>query len=138
MRSRIIFSLVISILILQAQSQNIGAKADSLYRVKNYKAAASMYVWAASLNEFRINKASSYYNAACSYALSGNKDSAFISLKKAAELGWNNKSHLKKDTDLQSLHGEKQWKKIVKSIKEPKNWSGDPLKAQLITTDINN
>jgi tetratricopeptide (TPR) repeat protein len=138
MSYRIFLLLIISSLCFHVQSQNIGAKADSLYGAKNYKAAAPMYVWAASLNEFRSNKASSYYNAACSYALTGNKDSAFIYLKKATELGWNNKTHLQKDTDLDILHGDKQWKKIVKSIKEPKNWSGDPLKARLVTSDITN
>lgn len=135
---RFLLSLLISIVYLDAYSQNIGAKADSLYRAKNYKAAAPMYVWAAQLNEFRSNKASNYYNAACSYSLSGNKDSAFISLKKATELGWNNKTHLKKDTDLESLHNDRQWKKIVRSIKEPKNWSGDPMKTKLVTSDIDN
>ncbi|MFL5809874.1 MAG: TPR end-of-group domain-containing protein, partial [Flavisolibacter sp.] len=118
--------------------QDIGRRADSFYHAKDFKNAAPTYVWAASLNEFRTSKANSYYNAACSYALAGQKDSAMFYLLMAKELGWNNKTHMLKDTDLESLRDEKQWKKLVKSMKETENWSGDPLKAQLITTDIAN
>jgi hypothetical protein len=121
---------------LCAGAQNIGARADSLYNAKDYHAAAPTYVWAANLNEFRGAKASSYYNAACCYALTGSKDSAFICLEKAKEFGWTNKSHLMSDADLNSLHEEREWKKFTKNMKAQNTWSSNPKKAELITTDI--
>ena len=132
---------VLSIVVLLGftlSAQNIKAKADSLYQAKNFSSAAPLYLRAASLTEFKTSKAGNYYDAACCFALSNNPDSAFFYLKKAKELGWNNKTHLLKDGDLVSLHGTKQWKKFVKSMKEQKNWTDDPLKANLVTTDITN
>jgi len=121
-----------------APAQNIKARADSFYQVKNYVAAAPTYLWAASLAEFKGVKASCYYDAACCYALSGKSDSAFDCLNKANELGWTNKTHLLKDSDLNSLHGTPQWNKFTDSMKEPKNWTDDPRQANLVTTDITN
>jgi hypothetical protein len=132
---------VLSIVVLLGftlSAQNIKAKADSLYQARNFSSAAPLYLQVASLTEFKTSMASNYYDAACCFALSNNSDSAFFYLKKAKELGWNNKTHLLKDEDLTTLHGTKQWKKFVKSMKEQKNWTDDPLKANLVTTDITN
>lgn len=119
-------------------AQSFARKADSLYKTKNYVASAPLYVQAAITAEFKRAAASHYYNAACSYALAGDKENAFDMLEKAIAAGWNNKTHVLKDTDLGILHNDKQWKKILKSIKEINTSSNDPLKAQLITTDIHN
>ncbi|HMJ48743.1 MAG TPA: DUF2268 domain-containing putative Zn-dependent protease [Ferruginibacter sp.] len=121
-----------------ASAQNITAKADSLYNAKQFVACGPLYVKAAGLSEFKGTMASNYYNAACCYAMAGNKDSAFLLLKKAVDLGWNNKSHLLKDTDLLGLHNEKSWSELVESIKEINAWTGDPTQAKLVTTDIIN
>ena len=126
------------LMVFGLSAQNIKAKADSLYQVKNFSAAAPLYVWAASLTEFKSSQASNYYDAACCFALSSNPDSAFAYLKKAKDQGWNDKTHLLKDADLESLHGSKQWKKLVRSMEEQKNWTDDPLKAKLVTEDITN
>ena len=121
-----------------ASAQSPAAKADSLYRAKNYAQAAPLYLEAASLAEFRNAGASHYYNAACCYALTGDKKNAFSCLAKARSLGYNNREHVMKDTDLESLHDGKQWKKLLRSMKEEKTWSDDPMKAKLVTTDITN
>jgi hypothetical protein len=131
--------LIASIIFLnKAFTQNFKAKADSLYYSKNYASAAPLYLQTALRSEFKVAKGENYYNAACCFALSGNQDSAFAYLKMAKEFGWNNKTHLLKDSDLNSLHASHRWKKLVRSMKETKTWTNDPMKAQLVTTDISN
>ena len=135
---RLILSLGVTLLSIVAYGQKIAAKADSFYRAKAYEVAGPMYITAAEVAEFRGTRASHYYNAACSYSLAGKKDSALMFLKKAIDLGWNNKTHLLKDTDLVLLHDTPEWRSLVDTMKEPKNWSDNPLQAKLITTDIAN
>ena len=88
---------------------------------EDFVAAAPVYVWAASLGEFKGMRASSYYDAACCFALSNQPDSAFKYLSKAKDLGWSNKTHLLKDSDLSSLHGTQQWDEFTNSMTEQKN-----------------
>jgi tetratricopeptide (TPR) repeat protein len=53
-----------------------------------------------------------HYNLACSYALVGNKRDAFLMLRKAVGLGYKDFSHIRRDTDLRSLHGEPDFEAI--------------------------
>jgi len=99
------------VVVSKSYCQNFKRKADSLYQVKNYSDAAPLYLKAASFEEFKATRASDYYDAACCFALAANSDSAFTYLKKATQLGWNDKEHLLKDGDLSSLHSEKEWKR---------------------------
>jgi uncharacterized protein YjaZ len=135
---RILFLVITNLIGVACFAQNIKARADSLYQAKNFAAAAPVYLWVASLAEFKGTKAGSYYDAACCFALSNQPDSAFKYLNSAKELGWSNKTHLLKDTDLSPLHGTKQWEEFTNSMSEQKNWTDDPLKANLVTSDITN
>ena len=47
-----------------------------------------------------------YYNLACSYALLARKKEALVTLRKAVEFGYADFTHMRKDQDLKSLHGE--------------------------------
>jgi len=123
---------------MPASAQSSKREADSLYKAKNYAAAAPAYVRAALEAHFKVSSAGNFYDAACSFSMSGQPDSAFTYLSRAIKNGWNNKTHLLKDSDLASLYSKKQWKKLVGSIKQKKTWTNDPLKAQLITSDIDN
>jgi hypothetical protein len=136
MYQKLLITLFVAFNITNGAAQNIKAKADSLYGAGNYAAAAPAYLRAASLSYFKVTMADNYYNAACCFALTGKKDSALTYLRKAVQSGWNNKKHLVKDGDLTSLHGDKQWKKLIRSVKQPKTWTSDPSKAKLITSDI--
>ncbi|WP_207432972.1 DUF6624 domain-containing protein [Sabulibacter ruber] len=102
------------------------------YQAKDYKGSGQLY------DQFlKTGKATStdYYNAACSWALAGDKNKAFTYLNQAVTKGWENKSHLQKDTDLASLHTDKRWAKLVQDLdaklaKLEANYN-KPLKAQL-------
>lgn len=55
----------------------------------------------------------SAYNAACGYALSGQKDEAIDWLELSVKSGYADFDHLRKDTDLDGLRGEKRYKKLL-------------------------
>jgi tetratricopeptide (TPR) repeat protein len=81
-----------------------------------------------------------YYDAACSLALSGEKDKAFQLLNQAIQAGWRNTEHLKSDSDLTALREDPRWTKVIaasdaqqtKYLKD----HNDPKKAQFVTEDI--
>ncbi|MFB9865315.1 DUF6624 domain-containing protein [Rufibacter immobilis] len=108
------------------------ADAFAKYQAKDYKASGQLYDQA-----LKAGKGSStdHYNAACSWALAGDKTKAFTYLNQAVAKGWENKSHLQTDTDLTSLHTDKRWPQLVKDLetrlaKVEANYD-KPLKAQL-------
>lgn len=62
------------------------------------------------------------YNAACSWALAGKPDSAFVQLFKIAKNGkYSNYNHLSTDTDLASLYPDPRWKDILSLVKANKD-----------------
>ncbi len=108
------------------------AEAQAKYEAKDYKASAQVYEQALKNGK---GSGSDHYNAACSWALAGNKDKAFSHLTKAIDKGWVNINHLKTDTDLSSLHADKRWEPLLKDLqvrvdKVEANYN-KPVKAQL-------
>lgn len=80
------------------------------------------------------------YDAACSTALAGDKQTAFQLLDKAIAAGFRNAEHLKQDSDLESLHNDPRWAKLIaaseaQQAKYIKDHS-DPNKTRFITEDI--
>ncbi|AEE50573.1 TPR end-of-group domain-containing protein [Haliscomenobacter hydrossis] len=57
-----------------------------------------------------------YYNLACGYALSGQKDNAFNALNKAIENGFKDKGQFEGDTDLESLKADARWKALLEKL----------------------
>ena len=55
----------------------------------------------------------SAYNAACGYALSGQKEEALDWLELCVKSGYADFDHLRKDTDLDGLRNEKRYKKLL-------------------------
>lgn len=110
-------------------------KADSLYEAKEYKKSALAYSdafksidWKGTVND--------RYNAACSWARSGNNDSSFFQLERIATTGnYMSYDHIIIDKDLQSLHTDKRWNPLIEIIKKNKEKAeanlNKPLVAQL-------
>ena len=113
-------------------------KATNLYIAKNYVSAGYYFRQAAETDEFSASKLEDYYDAACCYALAAKPDSAMLLLKLAVKYGYDNVAHMKEDTDLASLHRREDWNKLLPAIHTRIRSSDDPLKAQLITTDVKN
>ena len=79
--------------------------------------------------------ASQYYNAACSWALSGDTIQSIKNLKLSADKGWKNLKHIKRDKDLSSLYETEEWSVILKKVQanldEYEKDFDKPLKEQL-------
>jgi hypothetical protein len=91
-------------------------KADSLYRIGKYKASINFFNSAFAMqngNGFYVH----HYNAACTYALIGNKDSAFYQLEKAINLGYKDYPHVLNDEDFNSIHQDPRWQKQIDALK---------------------
>jgi hypothetical protein len=110
-------------------------KGDSLYRVKDYRNSALAYSKAFEVNGWK-GFANDRYNAACSWALSGNADSAFFQLERiATRSNYKNYAHITADSDLNSLHHDKRWQPLLDLIRQNKEKAeanlNRPLAAQL-------
>ncbi|HEV7781190.1 MAG TPA: DUF6624 domain-containing protein [Chitinophagaceae bacterium] len=116
MRTAILFFCV-SLFVVKARAQtayteNID-KAWDLYNQKDYINSAKTYSLAFALNGGKGTQ-TDRYNAACSWALAGNIDSAFHYLFGAAEKNnYDNYGHITTDTDLDSIHGDPRWEKVL-------------------------
>ena len=80
------------------------------------------------------------YDAACSLALAGDKEKAFVLLNQAVAAGWRRTEHMKTDSDLAALHDDPRWPKLLaasdaQQAKYEKE-HGDPDKARFVTEDI--
>src|SRR5688572_18211836 len=129
----VLLSFAANNLLAQAPSFSLLAKADSLYKARNYQLSVKTYE-VAFKNRKPIDN--HYYNAACSAALAGEKKKAFQFLDKAIETGWTDVQHLKKDSDLNALHKEKAWPKMLTKLEEKvakleANYD-KPLQAELL------
>lgn len=120
---------------------NFIKRADSLYRVKDYKNAALSYS-AAFKSIGWIGTQNDRYNAACSWALAGVADSAFFQLNRiATKANFIDYAHITTDADLNSLHQDKRWQPLLQIIKQNKDKTeanyNKPLVAQLDSVYIN-
>ena len=133
MRILLTIFLSFSIFTLQAQSfEELIKKGDKLYSEKQYLESGQTYTQAFDIKE---GNASQYYNAACSWALSGDTIKSLAYLNQAAEKGWTNLSHVKSDKDLNNLHSVAGWDdalaKIQVNLDEYEKDFDKPLKKQL-------
>jgi len=67
--------------------------------------------------ELGYRRDTSTYNIACAYALEGNTNAAFEYLNKARALGFDLRSHMGGDDDLDSLHDDPRWAALKKELK---------------------
>lgn len=98
-------------------------KADSLYNAKDYKGSAIAYQNAFDSNDGKAAP-NDRYNAACTFALAGDSEKAFYHLLYSAEhprIKYNNYNHITTDPDLNSLHKNEQWEKLITIVKANKD-----------------
>lgn len=92
-------------------------KADTLYEEDDFKGSAELLDQALAL---KID-AGVLYNAACSWALAGNTETAVDYLFKALDNGLadiiNNVSILESDEDLEVLHKHSKWQDLIAKLK---------------------
>jgi len=97
-------------------------KADSLYKAKEFISSAKEYQ-----NAFDSNDGKAFfndrYNAACSFTLAGEIEKAFYHLFYLAlhpNIKYNNYNHIIADSDLDSLHQNVLWGKLIDEVKANK------------------
>lgn len=74
------------------------------------------------------------YNAACSWALANKPDSAFTQLFKIAQNGnFSKLEQILKNTDLNSLHQDNRWSKIIEIVKTNKDKAEANLNKSLVS-----
>jgi hypothetical protein len=142
MKFYVLTHLVVCLVITQLSGQSFNDlrwKGDSSYNAKSFAAAGPFYVQAGQIAEFPFQCRRLYYDAACCYALTGKTERAFTYLTSAVDkYGYDNLNNITNDPDLKSLHADGRWAPLLKRIKPRTAYSDDPLKAQLITTDVHN
>jgi len=95
-------------------------EAWSLYENKAYLKAGQKYTEAFVANGDK-GMANDRYNAACSWALAGEAESAFIELFKIAKSSnYTNYSHITTDPDLKSLYSDSRWQEVLAIVKANK------------------
>ncbi len=70
------------------------------------------------------------YNTACAYSLMGKKKEAIKYLKKAVEMGFEDVEHIQKDTDLDPIRSEKEFKELIAKLKEKQRKEEEKLKGE--------
>lgn len=108
--------------------------ADSLYGTQNYKESAIEYSKAFKSfgwKGYLVDR----YNAACSWALANEADSAFFQLNIiATKMNFKDYNDIVTDTDLTSLHSDKRWNDLLEQIKSNKEKAEVNLDKTLVAT----
>lgn len=110
------FFITMNIGLMQSQTyKEFVAKGDASYRAKDYKGSVAYYE-----NAFKMEHklSSDLYNGACAAALNHDDEKAFKWLDLAIDNGYENITHIKKDTDLESLHNKKEWTKTLDKLQK--------------------
>ncbi|MHC4662298.1 MAG: PDZ domain-containing protein [Planctomycetota bacterium] len=97
--------------------QQLWTRAMQLIQGGQYKEAIPVHrKLVAEMEEYGLygqQFATAYYNLACCLALTGEKDEAFDALIRSVEEGFVDFEHITKDTDLDSLHDDPRWEKML-------------------------
>jgi len=139
MKNCIIFGLCLTITLAFGQTvpseyHNLVRQADSLYKAKDYLNSGLKF--SAAFQSFGgLGYLNHRYNAACSWALAGNIDSAFFNLQRIVDkANYANYKHIHitSDTDLNSLHSDKRWTTLILQVKQNKEKSEEKYNKPLL------
>jgi hypothetical protein len=102
-------------------------KGDSLYAAKDYKASGLAFSAAFKYAE----SGNTRYNAACSWALANNSDSAFSQLSVLSKY-FVDYTRITTDSDLESLYKDKRWNTFLDKVKQNKEKAEANLNKPLV------
>lgn len=105
---------------------DLANKAEAAYHRQHYSESADLYVQVISKVD-ELDRSPLEYNAACSFALAGDKDKAFLWLNRAIQDGSLDIKHTGSDSDFASLHADPRWADAIHQIEflsssEKKHW----------------
>ncbi len=108
------------------------SEAWQLYQQKAWRESARMYMEAFAVKDAKV-AAHDRYNAACSWALAGEADSAFAQLSLLADNPrYTEDAHAASDSDLLSLHGDTRWQPLIAKIKTHREAAEAHLDRELV------
>jgi hypothetical protein len=122
-----------------SRTDSLLASAQKFSTLKNYPEAIRTYQLVVREPTAKPrHKALSLYNIACYYGLLHDVPNALSYLRKAIDAGYVNASHIAVDSDLDLLHADKQWPKLLARARrlEEKTIIRRPEDVKLVTTDI--
>jgi hypothetical protein len=90
-------------------------QAHEAYEAKRYTQSAALF---AKAIEAGAKSTTTLYNAACSAALAGDRDTAFAWLEAAASAGYRNAAHAKADPDLAPLRADPRWGSFIAKVEK--------------------
>jgi len=111
-----------------SQSVSVGKSARTALKSGDFILASNLYAKAFELNNLSSELA---YNAACAFALSGSKDSAFNWLEKALVAGYSDFEHVKTDSDLVALHADNRWDKFLSLVEKKAKWQASLWESEV-------
>lgn len=98
-------------------------KADSLFKVKDYKNSGLAFSDAFKSNGFK-GLLNDRYNAARSWSLANNADSAFFQLYRITEKAYfKDYDRVVKEDDFKSLRSDNRWAKLLELLKQNKEFN---------------
>lgn len=107
-------------------------EAWQLYQQKSWRESAQKYMEAFAVKDAKVI-ANDRYNAACSWALTGETDSAFAQLSLLAHTPrYTEDVHASSDPDLFSLHGDVRWTLLIAKIKANREAAEARLDRELV------
>ena len=106
--------------------------ADQQYEDQNYQASADAFKAAFETLDGKAQP-NDRYNAACSYALAGDGESAFYHLFYLCRTSkYKNLDHITTDPDLNSLHQDDQWEELIAFVRANKEEAEKNLDKELV------
>lgn len=107
----------------QAQYVKLVEEAWSLYEAQDFKQSAATYKQAFDQLDGKAYP-DDRYNAACAYALAEDREQAFYHLFYLAEnpkIKYRNLRHITHDADLNALHADERWQKLIGLVRANKD-----------------
>lgn len=115
----------------QQQIHALYQQSNTALQTKQYKEAAEKFSQVFALAPEMADAA---YNAACAYALMGDKEHAFAWLEKAVAAGHLDVEHTQKDHDLAQLHSDSRWKTFLSKMSEKRQFEARLWKSTVWST----
>ena len=122
-----------------SRTDSLLASAQKFSTLKNYPEAINAYQLVVREPTAKPRtKALSLYNIACYYGLLHDAPNALGYLRKAIDAGYVNARHIVVDSDLDLLHADKRWPRLLARARrlEEKTIIRRPEDVKLVTTDI--
>jgi hypothetical protein len=122
-----------------SRADSLLANAQKFSKLKNYPEAIKAYQLVVQEPGVKPRlKAVGLYNIACYYGLLHDAPNALGYLRKAIDAGYTNAGHIAVDSDLDVLHADKHWPKLLARARrlEEKTIIHRPEDVKLVTTDI--